>query len=57
MFYHTRDLGDQHIDFVSLDVVIKIQFVGIVPLILEFTAIVVVWEEFVVGERGTESLP
>ena len=58
MFYHTGDLDDQHIDFhVSLDVVIKIQFVGIAPVILEFNVIVAVLEEFTMGKGGPESLP
>ena len=43
MFYHTGDWGDQLIDcYVSVDVGIKIQFIGIVPVILEFNVIVAV---------------
>ena len=43
LFYHIGDWGDQHIDFhVSYDVGIKIQFIGIVPVILEFNVIIVV---------------
>ena len=43
MFHHTGGWGDQHIDFhVNLDVIIKIQFLGIVPVILEFNVIVAV---------------
>ena len=40
MYYHIGDWGDQHIDFhVSLDVGIKILFIGIVAVILEFNFI------------------
>ena len=43
MIYHIGDWGVQHIDFhVILDVGIKIQFVSIVPVILEFDVTVVV---------------
>ena len=43
MFYHIGDWGDQHIDFhPKLDVGIKIQFIGIVPVILELNVTVAV---------------
>ena len=43
MFYHVGEWGDQPSDFhFSLDVGIKIQFIGIVPVILEFNVIVAV---------------
>ena len=43
MFYHVGDWGDQHINFdISLDVGMKIQFIGIVAVILEFNVIVAV---------------
>ena len=58
LFYHTGDWGDQNIDFhVSLDVVIKFQFIGLVPVILEFNVIVAAFEEFMMRERESKSLP
>ena len=54
MFYHIGDWSGQHFNFdVILDVGIKVQFIGIVPV--EFNVIIVVWEEFVMRERGAES--
>ena len=43
MFHRIGDWGDQHVDFhLSFDVDIKIQFIGIVPVILEFNVIIAV---------------